>query len=165
MSKMIYENDNCPVCFCEYEITNEDQDDYDKVKKYIPVCGHMLCEACRDEIIFCCDISCCPICRVEWDNDLYDNDDHLEYPENNGDDSNDTNWGIIEIRERDNLSDNEDEEANMDEEGRTPFGNGCEYCKHSKLDPEELETVEQFFYFKADRCGDCEIAYLLINEN
>ena len=88
MSKMIYENENCPVCFCEYEITNEDEDDYDKVKKYIPVCGHMLCEKCRDEIMFCCDISCCPICRVEWDNDFYD-DDHLEYPENNNNDTTD----------------------------------------------------------------------------
>ena len=34
MSKLIYANENCPVCFCEYEITNEDEDDYDKVKKY-----------------------------------------------------------------------------------------------------------------------------------
>jgi hypothetical protein len=145
MSKMIFENDNCPVCFCEYEITNEDEDDYDKVKKYIPVCGHMLCEECRDEIMFCCDISCCPICRVEWDNDFYD-DDHLEYPENN------------------NNSDSEDEEENIDEEERQPYFSGCEYCKHSKLDPEELETVEQLFYFKADRCGDCEIAYLIYGD-
>jgi len=84
----IYENDNCPVCYYEYEITNEDQDDYDKVKKYIPICGHKLCEECRNEIIFCGN-SCCPICRVEWDNDFYD-DTHLEYPESvNIDDSDD----------------------------------------------------------------------------
>ena len=84
----IYENDNCPVCYYEYEITNEDQDDYDKVKKYIPICGNNLCEECRDEKIFCGN-SCCPICRVEWDNDFYD-DTHLEYPESvNIDDSDD----------------------------------------------------------------------------
>ena len=78
---MLFENDSCPVCYYEYEITNEDQDDYDKVCKYIPICGHKLCVECRDEIVFCGN-ACCPICRAEWENDFYDDDNHLEYPEN-----------------------------------------------------------------------------------
>ena len=49
----IYENESCPVCYCEYEKIIEDEDDETKVVSYIPICGHMICEDCRDEIMFC----------------------------------------------------------------------------------------------------------------
>ncbi len=154
MSKLIYANENCPVCFCEYEITNEDEDDYDKVKKYIPVCGHMLCEECRDEIIFCCETSCCPICRVEWDNDLC-NDDHLEYPESvNIDDSDD----IPEYVETVSVdSDSDDEEIPP----KTRWFSSCDYCKQNKFNPEELQEIEQHHFFNESPCRDCRTAFLI----
>lgn len=107
----IYENENCPVCYYEYEIFNEDKDDYDKVESCMPICGHKLCMECRDEIVFCGN-SCCPICRTEWENDFKNDDDD--------DDNESFNSDVFDFREGDieeegYISDNGSDDDSDDE--------------------------------------------------
>jgi hypothetical protein len=78
---LIYENDNCPVCYCEYDTSNINQHDYNKVhdksRAYIPICGHKLCVKCVYQIIYFSN-ALCPTCRIgmdDWDNNSDDDDD------------------------------------------------------------------------------------------
>jgi len=61
-----YENENCPVCFCEYT----DYDDAtgllnDKELGFYGCCGHKICESCYERIM---DTTAkCPECRTNWE--------------------------------------------------------------------------------------------------
>lgn len=52
-----YHNDNCPVCFEEYE---------NEIIKKVAICGHCLCNDCWEHIINS-NNSICPECREVWD--------------------------------------------------------------------------------------------------
>jgi len=61
-----YENESCPVCFCEYTTGVEEDLTNDKEMECFGVCGHKLCEPCY-ETITCSNNSRCPVCREVWD--------------------------------------------------------------------------------------------------
>jgi len=61
-----YENESCPVCFCEYTTGVEEDLTNDKERECFGICGHKLCEPCY-ETITCSNNSRCPVCREVWD--------------------------------------------------------------------------------------------------
>ena len=157
----VYENDKCPVCYYEYEITNEDQDDYEKVRKYIPICGHKLCVECRDQIVFCGN-ACCPICRINWENDFKNDDDDSDDGIDVDDES--FNSDVFEFREGDvedyyNHSDDDEEEP-----PKPTWNCCCNYCKELKLTPDEIEIIQDFYIFDNNPCSGCrsrDISHLI----
>jgi len=45
-AEIVYENQNCPVCFDEYE-----EEEGEPKSKYISSCGHMFCDSCAKDLI------------------------------------------------------------------------------------------------------------------
>ena len=86
----LYENENCPVCFCEYITSDEEDLTNDKENEYFGKCGHKLCEPCYNLIIDS-NNSRCPICREVWDDAT--NSDYTEVYWKRDD--------IIELKEND----------------------------------------------------------------
>jgi hypothetical protein len=92
-----FENDNCPVCFCEY--TNNEEEDLTNEKEmaHYGCCGHKLCEPCYNKVM---DTSTpkCPSCRAKWEAE--ENDDETEFIEWELDDINE----LQEEEDRDTLN-------------------------------------------------------------
>jgi len=73
-----FENEQCPVCFCEY--TNNEEEDLTNEKEMCcyGCCGHKLCEPCYDTIISSAN-SRCPECREVWDREVGKYTEEVEY--------------------------------------------------------------------------------------
>jgi hypothetical protein len=46
IAETVYENQNCPVCFDEYE-----EEEGEPKSKYVSSCGHMFCDSCAKDLI------------------------------------------------------------------------------------------------------------------
>lgn len=73
-----FENEQCPVCFCEY--TNNEEEDLTNEKEMCcyGCCGHKLCEPCYN-IIISSNNSRCPECREVWDIETDNYTEEIEY--------------------------------------------------------------------------------------
>jgi hypothetical protein len=101
-----YENESCPVCFCEYTTGGEDDLTNDKELECYGKCGHKLCEPCYGTIT-CSNNSRCPVCREVWDDEIDDTssrDTEILWTEEDIDElceaeDNDTLYRIIDVDE------------------------------------------------------------------